>query len=55
MTGKVNLSEPTLPQYFLQFILSKATAGIKILSFGGIKDSLVLNIRKVIFEILCSV
>ena len=50
-----NISESSLSQLSSDFILPKATSRIKILTFGCIEYSFVLEVFEIIFEVLCSI
>lgn len=55
MLGKKNISEASFSQLFAHLILTKAATWIEVLASSCIEDGFVLNILKVVLEILSSI
>lgn len=55
MSSKEHVSKTSFSELLTHFVLSEATARIKIFSFGSIEDSFVLQVLEIVFEVLCSV
>lgn len=52
---KVDFSESAFTQDGLEFILTKAAAGVEVFTLGGVEDGFVLDVGKIIIEVLCTV
>ena len=55
MDGQVDFAETALTQDLFQLIFTKTAARVEVLSFGGVEDGLVLNVREVVIKVFGAV
>lgn len=55
MPCQIHVPEAPFPQFLTHLVLTKTTAGIEILTPGGIEHSLVLKILEVVLEVFSTI